>query len=155
LVGIGTIFTLEDAARFTYLEPDFMVSPALIPEVANYCKMKNNFWVPGCATVTEVFTAKKMGALLVKAFPGNLLGPAFIKAVLSVIPDIKLMPTGGVEPNQENLAAWFDAGVHCVGMGSQLFEKKLIEEGNFQELEKNIRETLNIIQEFRYKHVKY
>jgi 2-dehydro-3-deoxyphosphogluconate aldolase / (4S)-4-hydroxy-2-oxoglutarate aldolase len=149
LVGIGTIFTLEDAARFTYLEPDFMVSPALIPEVANYCKMKNNFWVPGCATVTEVFTAKKMGALLVKAFPGNLLGPAFIKAVLSVIPDIKLMPTGGVEPNQENLAAWFDAGVHCVGMGSQLFEKKLIEEGNFQELEKNIRETLNIIQEFR------
>lgn len=149
LLGIGTIFTAEDAKKFYQIGADFIVSPALIPEVAQYCQMKEIFWIPGCATVTEVYAAKSLGASLIKAFPGNLLGPAFIKAVLSVLPDIKLMPTGGVEPNQENLKAWFDAGVTCVGMGSQLFDKKAIEKGDFNALESRIKESLNIIQSIK------
>jgi 2-dehydro-3-deoxyphosphogluconate aldolase/(4S)-4-hydroxy-2-oxoglutarate aldolase len=111
--------------------------------------MKGLFWVPGCATVTEVYQAKSLGALLVKAFPGNLLGSGFIKAVLSVLPDIKMMPTGGVEPTHENLSEWFKAGVHCVGMGSQLFDKKSIERGEFEALESNIKTALATIQEIR------
>jgi 2-dehydro-3-deoxyphosphogluconate aldolase/(4S)-4-hydroxy-2-oxoglutarate aldolase len=111
--------------------------------------MKGVFWVPGCATVTEVHQAKSMGALLVKAFPGNLLGAGFIKAVLSVMPDIRMMPTGGVEPTLENLSEWFKAGVHCVGMGSQLFDKKAIEDGQFEVLESNIKKTLSNIRELR------
>jgi len=149
LLGIGTVFSAEDAARFHYIGTDFVVSPALIPEVANYCRMKGVFWVPGCATVTEVHQAKSMGALLVKAFPGNLLGAGFIKAVLSVMPDILMMPTGGVEPTLENLSEWFKAGVHCVGMGSQLFDKKAIEDGQFEVLESNIKKTLSNIRELR------
>jgi 2-dehydro-3-deoxyphosphogluconate aldolase/(4S)-4-hydroxy-2-oxoglutarate aldolase len=128
---------------------DFVVSPALIPEVASYCTMKGVFWVPGCATVTEVYQAKSLGALLVKAFPGNLLGSGFIKSVLSVMPDFRMMPTGGVEPTMENLSDWFKAGVHCVGMGSQLFDKKAIERGDFEVLESNIKKALAIIQEVR------
>ncbi|WP_194976556.1 beta/alpha barrel domain-containing protein [Aquiflexum lacus] len=149
LLGIGTIFTREEARRFSFAEADFFVSPAFVPEVANYCNMKGKFWIPGCATLTEVYNAKTMGATLVKAFPGNQLGPGFIKAVLSVLPEIKMMPTGGVEPNKENLSIWFKAGVHCVGMGSQLFDKKAIEQGDFSSLEKNIKSALNIIQELK------
>jgi 2-dehydro-3-deoxyphosphogluconate aldolase / (4S)-4-hydroxy-2-oxoglutarate aldolase len=149
LLGIGTVFSERDAARFHLIGTDFVVSPALIPEVANYCSMKGLFWVPGCATITEVHQAKFLGALLVKAFPGNLLGSGFIKAVLSVMPDIKMMPTGGVEPTKENLSEWFKAGVHCVGMGSQLFDKKAIEKGELDVLERNIKNALAIIHELR------
>jgi 2-dehydro-3-deoxyphosphogluconate aldolase / (4S)-4-hydroxy-2-oxoglutarate aldolase len=149
LLGIGTIFSSADAARFHYIGTDFVVSPALIPEVANYCTMKGIFWVPGCATVTEVHQANQLERFLVKAFPGNLLGSGFIKAVLSVMPDIKMMPTGGVEPTKENLSEWFKAGVHCVGMGSQLFDKKAIERGEFEILESNIKKALVTIQEIR------
>ena len=146
LLGIGTVFTREDAVRFHMAGADFFVSPALVPEVAQYCNMKNLFWIPGCATITEVYTAKTLEATLIKAFPGNLLGPAFIKAVLSIMPDLKMMPTGGVEPNQTSLKSWFDSGVVCVGMGSQLFDKKAIVSGEFESLESRIKETLGIIQ---------
>jgi 2-dehydro-3-deoxyphosphogluconate aldolase/(4S)-4-hydroxy-2-oxoglutarate aldolase len=149
LLGIGTVFSAVDAARFHLIGTDFVVSPALIPEVANFCTMKGIFWVPGCATVSEVFHAKSMGALLVKAFPGNLLGTGFIKAVASVMPDIKMMPTGGVEPSKDNLSEWFKAGVHCVGMGSQLFDKQAIERGEFEILESNISKALTIIRELK------
>jgi len=146
-LGIGTIFTVQQVKEYLYAEADFIVSPALIPEVARYCQMKGVFWVPGCATVTEVFKAKKLGATLVKAFPGNLLGAEFIKAVLSVMPDLKMMPTGGVEPTEENLRGWFGAGVTCVGMGSQLINKELLKDRKFDELEEKFSDAINIIKD--------
>jgi 2-dehydro-3-deoxyphosphogluconate aldolase/(4S)-4-hydroxy-2-oxoglutarate aldolase len=149
LLGIGTVFTREEARRFYHAEADFVVSPALIPDVAAYCTMKGKFWIPGCATLTEVYQAKSLGASLVKAFPGNLLGAGFVKAVLSVLPDMKIMPTGGVEPTEENLSVWFKSGVHCVGMGSQLFDKKAIDGGDFKSLANNIKSALDIIQKIK------
>ncbi|WP_033405358.1 MULTISPECIES: beta/alpha barrel domain-containing protein [Rhodonellum] len=148
-LGIGTIFSVEEAKNFLYAGADFIVSPALVPEVALYCTMKGVLWIPGCATVTEVFQAKTLGAKLIKAFPGNLLGPDFIKAVKSIMPDVKLMPTGGVEPTAANLTSWFNSGVFCVGMGSQLFDKKEIENKEFDVLTKKIKEALETIQEIR------
>ncbi|AFL85600.1 2-keto-3-deoxy-6-phosphogluconate aldolase [Belliella baltica DSM 15883] len=148
-LGIGTIFTAADAQRFIFAGADFIVSPALIPEVANFCTMKGMLWVPGCATVTEVFQAKTLGAQLVKAFPGNLLGAGFIKAVKSIMPDMKMMPTGGVEPTRTNLSEWFGSGVHCVGMGSQLFFKKVIESGQYEILQEKISATLTLIKSIR------
>lgn len=148
-LGIGTIFTVQQVKEYLYAEADFIVSPALIPEVAHYCQMKGIFWVPGCGTVSEVFQAKKLGASLVKAFPGNLLGPGFIKAVLSVIPDVKMMPTGGVEPTEENLQEWFDSGVTCVGMGSQLFRKDWLEGNQYGMLEEKIADTISVVKKIR------
>jgi len=148
-LGIGTIFTVQQVKDYLYAEADFIVSPALIPEVAKYCQMKGIFWVPGCGTVTEVFQAKKLGATLVKAFPGNLLGPDFIKAVLSVMPDVKMMPTGGVEPTEENLREWFGAGVTCVGMGSQLIRKDWLEEKRYDELKGKFSQTIDVIKTIR------
>ncbi|MCH7403544.1 bifunctional 4-hydroxy-2-oxoglutarate aldolase/2-dehydro-3-deoxy-phosphogluconate aldolase [Belliella kenyensis] len=148
-LGIGTIFTVKDAQQFLFAGADFIVSPALIPEVIHYCNMKSVLWIPGCATISEVFQAKTLGAQLVKAFPGNLIGAGFVKAVKSVMPDVNIMPTGGVEPSSDNLITWFDAGVYCVGMGSQLFEKQVISSGQYQVLEEKISATLTLIRKIR------
>lgn len=146
LLGIGTIFTPQQAEDFLAVEADFIVSPALIPSVAAHCNNRDVLWIPGCGTVTEIFNAKEMGAEVIKAFPGNVLGPSFVSAVKAVMPDLKIMPTGGVEPTEENLSQWFGAGVVCVGMGSQLFKKEWIKEGNYTALEQQIEKTLKLIQ---------
>lgn len=145
VMGIGTIFTTEDAHAFMKAGADFIVSPALIPELAEFCSSKGFFWIPGCATMSEIFQAKKLGATLVKAFPGNVVGSAFVAAAKSVYPGLHIMPTGGVEPTEENLKEWFDAGVYCVGMGSQLFQKEWIKNQQFDLLEVKIADTLKII----------
>lgn len=148
-LGIGTIFETEDAQKFLHAGADFIISPAMIREVATFCQSRGVFYIPGCATVTEVYYGKKQGAKLIKIFPGNVLGTAFVKSVLSVIPDIKLMATGGVEPNEANLKSWFNSGIHCVGMGSQLFDVKALEKGDFQGLKNNIEQSLTIIQNLK------
>ncbi|EKB50964.1 hypothetical protein [Cecembia lonarensis] len=149
MLGIGTIFEVEEAQKFHYAGADFIISPAMLTDVARFCQTRGIFYVPGCATITEVHTGKKLGSRLIKIFPGNVVGPAFVKAVLSVIPDIRLMATGGVEPNETNLRSWFNAGVHCVGMGSQLFDVKALEKGDFQGLKTNIEQSLTIIQNLK------
>lgn len=149
IFGIGTIFTVQDAEKYLLTGADFIISPAMIQDVAQYCFQKGVTYIPGCATVTEVYQAVRSGSSLVKVFPGNVLGPGFVKAVLSVLPEVKLMATGGVSPTEENLRSWFDAGVFCVGMGSQLFDTKELESGNFDGLKTRIKESLNVIQNIR------
>ncbi|MBQ0734688.1 bifunctional 4-hydroxy-2-oxoglutarate aldolase/2-dehydro-3-deoxy-phosphogluconate aldolase [Aquimarina celericrescens] len=149
ILGVGTIFDSKTAKIFLDAGAQFIVSPALVKELANFANEKNVLWIPGCSTVTEVYCATKLGAELIKAFPGNMLGPAFVKAIKSVLPGIKIMPTGGVSPNKENLKNWFETGVSCVGMGSQLFKKEFIETKDYIELSKVISETLEIIKSFR------
>lgn len=149
VMGIGTIFTAEDANSFIEAGADFIVSPALIPELAVFCNSKEIFWIPGCATMSEIFQAKKLGATLVKAFPGNVVGSKFVAAAKSVYPDLHIMPTGGVEPTRENLKEWFDAGVYCVGMGSQLFKKDWIKNQQYDLLENKITDTLQVIKSIR------
>ncbi|AXT57657.1 bifunctional 4-hydroxy-2-oxoglutarate aldolase/2-dehydro-3-deoxy-phosphogluconate aldolase [Aquimarina sp. AD1] len=149
ILGIGTIFTKTEVEQFLNAQADFIVSPALIPEIANYCNKKEVLWVPGCATVTEVYSAQQLGAKLIKAFPGNVLGVDFIKAIKTVLPKTKIMPTGGVQPSLENLRLWFDSGVSCVGMGSLLFSKNNIKNNDFLKLSSDIKEVLVSIKEIK------
>jgi 2-dehydro-3-deoxyphosphogluconate aldolase/(4S)-4-hydroxy-2-oxoglutarate aldolase len=149
MLGIGTIFSDEDARKFLKAGAHFVVSPAFIPTIGVYCNSQNVLWIPGCGTVTEIFNAKELGAQLIKAFPGNVLGPAFISSVKAVFPKLPMMPTGGVEPTEENLSAWFKAGVHCVGMGSQLFKNEWIREGNFQKLKEQISQAIGLVQRLK------
>ncbi|PRY90530.1 bifunctional 4-hydroxy-2-oxoglutarate aldolase/2-dehydro-3-deoxy-phosphogluconate aldolase [Mongoliibacter ruber] len=149
IFGIGTIFTVKDAERYLYAGADFIISPAMIPDVAHYCFQRGVTYIPGCATISEVYQAITTGSALVKIFPGNVLGPAFVKSVLSVLPDVKLMATGGVSPDDKNLKAWFDSGVFCVGMGSQLFDSKEMEAGNFEGLKNRVIDSLNAIQKIK------
>lgn len=149
ILGIGTIFTEKQAKDFISAGADFIVSPALVEEVITTCYENDILSIPGCATLTEVYRAYKLGCQTVKAFPGNLLGPAFVKSIKSVLPNIEVMPTGGVKPTKDNLSEWFDAGVICVGMGSQLFKKEDIESGNFSKLSNDINQTIKLIKEIK------
>ncbi|MEM1260736.1 MAG: bifunctional 4-hydroxy-2-oxoglutarate aldolase/2-dehydro-3-deoxy-phosphogluconate aldolase [Bacteroidota bacterium] len=148
-LGIGTLFTKANASHFLDEGAHFLVSPALIPEIAHFANQKEVFWVPGCGTVTEMYQALQLGAKLLKAFPGNVLGPGFIKSVKAVYPKVPIMPTGGVKPTEENLSAWYNAGVHCVGMGSQLFKKDLIESGHFNDLTESVSNTIQTIKKIK------
>ncbi|MCA8829686.1 beta/alpha barrel domain-containing protein [Hymenobacter pini] len=122
VLGIGTIYTAEDAERFIEAGADFVVQPCLTEEVAGVCRRSGTPWLPGTMTVSEVYHATRLGAAVVKIFPGNVLGPGFIKSLRGPMPTVPLMVTGGVEPTEESLREWFDAGVNVVGMGSQLFK---------------------------------
>lgn len=148
-LGIGTIWDGAQAEAFIKLGADFVVSPILDKSTAEMCAKHGVAWMPGCGTLTEVISAHRLGAAVVKAFPGEVLGPRFVASALSVAPHLKVMPTGGVAPTQESLKSWFDAGVVCVGMGSKLFSKTLIAEGNWQALEENIKSARAIVDEVR------
>ena len=89
------------------------------------------------------------GAAIVKIFPGSVLGPKFISSIRPVIPKVPLMITGGVEPNEENFRSWFSAGATCVGLGSNLFSKDIMENNDYAGLTKRVREILAIAKQVR------
>lgn len=121
-LGIGTIKTKEQALNFAALTPDFIVSPIVDKKVAKVARKNNIPWIPGAMTPTEVAFAGSLGAELVKLFPGDTLGPDFVKAIKPVFPELKFMVTGGVVPEGENIKSWFNAGATAVGLGSKLFQ---------------------------------
>ncbi|WP_142683632.1 bifunctional 4-hydroxy-2-oxoglutarate aldolase/2-dehydro-3-deoxy-phosphogluconate aldolase [Chitinophaga polysaccharea] len=140
-LGIGTIKNAADAAIYAGMGADFIVCPVADPETAAYCRSENITWIPGCMTPTEISVAEKNGAGLVKLFPGNVLGPGYVKSIKPLFPQLKFMPTGGVEPTQLSMDAWFDAGVVCMGMGSNLLSKSLIESKDWSGLKEKIMQT--------------
>ncbi|MCF0160030.1 MAG: bifunctional 4-hydroxy-2-oxoglutarate aldolase/2-dehydro-3-deoxy-phosphogluconate aldolase, partial [Bacteroidaceae bacterium] len=125
-VGVGSVVDSGTASLYMQLGACFVVGPLFNPEVAKVCNRRGVPYVPGCGTVTEVGFALEMGCDLIKVFPGDVLGPKFVKGLLAPMPWTKLMVTGGVEPTEENLTGWFKAGVYSVGMGSKLFPKEKV-----------------------------
>src|SRR5690606_29677735 len=93
------------------------------PEIAEAALTGDVLWVPGCMTPTEISLAEDLGAPLVKLFPGDTLGAGFLKSIKPLFPGMRFMPTGGVNPTEESISGWFDAGVSAVGLGSKLFAK--------------------------------
>ena len=122
ILGIGTIYKAAEAEQFIAAGAEFVVQPLATAEVAEVCRAHDIPWLPGALTPTEIYHASELGAAVVKIFPGNLVGPDYVKALRGPMPHIKRMVTGGVEPTRESVAAWFGAGVNAVGMGSQLFK---------------------------------
>ena len=122
ILGIGTIYKAAEAEQFIAAGADFVVQPLATAEVAQVCRAHGIPWLPGALTPTEIYNATELGAVMVKIFPGNLVGPDYIRALRGPMPHVKLMVTGGVEPTEASVGAWFGAGVNAVGMGSQLFK---------------------------------
>lgn len=149
MLGIGTIMDGATTKKFIDAGADFIISPIMKPEMAEVCHRHDKLWMPGCATLTEIVTAKELGAVVIKVFPGSVLGPGFVSSIMPVVPDLNLMITGGVEPNEQNLSAWFKAGAMCVGMGSQLFTKEILQQRNWDLLKQKIAEALSIVKKIQ------
>lgn len=144
MLGIGTVMDPETTLKFIDAGADFIISPILKTSMAEVCHRYNKHWMPGCATLTEIVTAKEFGAEVIKVFPGSVLGPGFVSSILPVVPDLNLMITGGVEPTEANLASWFKAGAFAVGMGSQLFTKEILEKKDWPQLKLKVSQALSI-----------
>ena len=149
MLGIGTVMDAATTRKFIDAGAHFIISPILKPEMADVCREHDMLWIPGCATLTEIVTAKELGAGVIKVFPGSVLGPGFVSAITPVVPGLKLMITGGVEPTEANMSAWLNAGATCVGLGSQLFTKEIMAEKNWAQLEQKVAAALKIIQGIR------
>lgn len=149
IVGIGSVVDSGTAAMYIQLGANFVVGPLFNPAIAPICNRRNIPYAPGCGTVTEVGMAQEAGCDLCKVFPGDVLGPAFVKGLRAPMPWSRLMVTGGVKPTRENLEGWFKAGVYCVGMGSNLFPKDAIAAGDWARISALCADALKIVKEVR------
>lgn len=141
-LGVGSIVDPATAALYMQLGACFVVGPLFNPEVARVCNRRQVPYTPGCGSISEVGFAQEAGCELCKVFPGDVLGPKFVKGLLAPMPWSKLMVTGGVEPTADNLNAWFAAGAFCVGMGSKLFPKDRIAASDWTYISDKCREAL-------------
>lgn len=144
-LGVGSVVDAPTAALYIQSGACFIVGPMFNPEVARLCNRRMVPYSPGCGTMTEVGNAQEAGCDICKVFPGDVLGPAFVKSLMAPMPWSKIMVTGGVEPSEENLLSWFRAGVFCVGMGSKLFPADRIKSGDWAYITEKCREALEII----------
>lgn len=153
ILGIGSVIDAPTAALYLQSGANFIVGPCFNPEVAKVCNRRLVLYSPGTGSVTEISNAQEAGCDLIKVFPaGNVGGPSYIKNVLGPLPWSMLMVTGAVEPTKENLTAWVKAGVTCVGMGSLLFPKDVIQNKNWQAITDKCKEALDYIQQARNNH---
>jgi 2-dehydro-3-deoxyphosphogluconate aldolase/(4S)-4-hydroxy-2-oxoglutarate aldolase len=151
VMGVGSVTDAAAASLYMALGANFIVTPVLREDIAIACNRRKVLWSPGCGTLTEIARAEELGCDIVKLFPGDIYGPEFVKGIKGPQPWTSIMPTGGVSPTEENLKGWFDAGVTCVGMGSQLISKDILAKRDFKGLELKVKEALQIIKKVRNK----
>ena len=150
MMGVGSVLDAGTTSLYLQLGADFIVSPVVNAEMAKACNRRKVAWMPGCGSVTEISFAEELGAEVVKIFPGAQVGgPAFVKGVKGPLPWASIMPTGGVSPDEENLKTWFDAGVHCVGIGSKLFVKNANGDFDYAAITARLQEALAIVNKLR------
>ena len=151
ILGVGSITDASAASLFIQMGANFVVTPSLREDIAITCNRRKIMYLPGCGSLTEINRAEELGCEVVKLFPGSTYGPDFVKAIKSPQPWTNIMPTGGVSTEEENLTAWFDAGVTCVGLGSKLISKELVDNKNFPRLREKVKNTIKIIQRLKDK----
>lgn len=149
IVGVGSVVDPATAAMYIQLGANFVVGPLFNPDIVPVCNRRLIPYCPGCGSVSEVGKAQEMGCDVCKVFPGDVLGPAFVKGLRAPMPWSQIMVTGGVKPTKENLEGWFKAGVTCVGMGSNLFPKEAIAAGDWNRISTLCADALAIIKELK------
>jgi 2-dehydro-3-deoxyphosphogluconate aldolase/(4S)-4-hydroxy-2-oxoglutarate aldolase len=147
LVGAGTVLDPETARLAILAGAQYIVSPSLSPETARLCNRYQVPYMPGAGTMREIVEAMECGADIVKLFPGETLGPAFVKAAKGPLPQAALMPTGGV--TLENVGEWIKAGAVAVGVGGSLTAGA--QTGNFQAITDTAKQFIQQIQQARGK----
>ncbi|GAO30186.1 bifunctional 4-hydroxy-2-oxoglutarate aldolase/2-dehydro-3-deoxy-phosphogluconate aldolase [Geofilum rubicundum] len=150
ILGAGSLVEAGTTALYIQAGANFIVSPLLNEEMAKTCNRRGVAWSPGCGTISEISKAQELGAEIVKLFPASEIGgPSFVKAVKGPMPWTNIMPTGGVDTSEANLKGWFNAGVTCVGMGSNLFPKEIMDSGNYAALTDKVKVLMETIQKVK------
>jgi 2-dehydro-3-deoxyphosphogluconate aldolase / (4S)-4-hydroxy-2-oxoglutarate aldolase len=140
LLGAGTVTDAATAHAVIDAGAAFIVGPVFRPEVIAACHDRDVPAIPGCFSPTEILAAHEAGADIVKVFPATALGPTFIRDVRAPLPQVKLMPTGGV--TIENAGEWIRAGAAAVGVGSALLDSRAIESGRFEVITANAQRVV-------------
>lgn len=147
LLGAGTVLDAATARTAILAGAEFIVSPVVSQEVIACCRRYSKLSLPGALTPTEILTAWEAGADIVKVFPSDITGPAYLKAVHAPLPQVRLMPTGGV--NLETAADYLRAGACALGVGGSLVESKAVASGDFSRIESLARQYMAIVRETR------
>ena len=149
IMGVGSITDAAAASLYMQLGANFIVTPVLREDIAIVCNRRKIFWSAGCGSLTEISKAEELGGEIIKLFPGSTYGPEFVKAVKGPQPWTNIMPTGGVSTEEDNLKAWFESGVVCVGMGSKLISNEILANEDYNGLQKKVKNTLELIQKIK------
>ncbi len=150
VLGVGSIVDSPTAAMYIAAGANFVVGPVLDSDTARLCNTRKIPYSPGCGSASEIHQAHLLGVEICKIFPAaEVGGPKFVKNLRGPCPWTEAMPTGGVAPTRENLTAWFEAGIACAGMGSNLITKELLKEKDYAGLAKKVKEAVELIREIR------
>jgi 2-dehydro-3-deoxyphosphogluconate aldolase/(4S)-4-hydroxy-2-oxoglutarate aldolase len=149
LLGAGTVLDTETARAAILAGAEYLVSPTLNLDVIRLAKRYGKMIMPGVYTPTEALTAWEAGADILKVFPAEIVGPAFFKAMKGPLPQLRLMPTGGVDLN--TASSFLEAGAVCLGIGSQLIEPKAVAAGDFGRITSLARQYRQIVSQFQAK----
>src|ERR1051325_9783501 len=145
LLGAGTILDPETARAAILAGAEYIVAPTINLDVIRLCQRYDKLVMPGAFTPTEILAAWEAGADIVKVFPADVVGPVFFKAIKGPLPQVRLMPTGGVDLN--TAAAFLKAGACCLGVGGQLVESRAVAEGNFERIRDLARQYVAVVRE--------
>jgi len=148
-IGVGSALNEEMAIKSIEAGATFVVTPILNISMIDVCHKRGVPIFTGAYSPTEIYTAASAGADIIKVFPANIVGMEFFKAIKAPMPDLKIMPTGGV--NLTNAHEWLEAGACAVGIGSALIDKQAIEENNFDKLKENAELLMSTIRKFTNK----
>jgi 2-dehydro-3-deoxyphosphogluconate aldolase/(4S)-4-hydroxy-2-oxoglutarate aldolase len=147
LLGAGTILDPETARAAILAGAEYIVSPTLNLDVIRMCRRYDKLVMPGAFTPTEILTAWEAGADIVKVFPADVVGPTFFKAIRGPLPQIRVMPTGGVD--LKTAKSFLQAGACCLGVGGQLVDPEAIKQRNFDKIRDLARQYADIVKVFR------
>lgn len=146
-LGIGSLTDGPTSSLYIQLGADFIVTPVLRKDIAILCNRRKILHVPGCSSLQEIAQAEELGCELIKLFPGNLFGPSFVKSVKGPQPWTQMMITGGVDPTEQSVKTWLEAGATCVGIGSKLVSKDVLESENYAQISESLASILKAIKE--------
>jgi len=147
LLGAGTVLDAETARAAFLAGAEYLVSPTLDLDVIRMARRYGKLVMPGCFTPTEALQAWQAGADIIKVFPAELLGPGFFKAMRGPLPQIRLMPTGGVDLKTAH--SFLEAGACCLGLGSQLIDAKAVAARQFDTISETARKYRDIVKAYR------
>ncbi len=150
IMGVGSVVDAPTAGIYIANGAKFVVGPILNADVAKVCNRRMIPYSPGCGSASEISWAQELGCEIVKVFPGESVGgPTFVKNVLGPMPWTRIMPTGGVDPDEKSLREWFGAGIVAAGMGSKLITNDLLKAGDWKGIEDRVRKTVDLIASIR------